>query len=72
MTAPPSTTEPIPIRAPVPTSVHGRVVTDADPVGEDGGLAGVDVQAAQVLDVALGADRDLIVVGPQDSAVPHA
>ena len=48
-----------------PGPVHCRVMTDADPVGELGGLAGIDMQAAQILDVASGADRDLISVGSQ-------
>src|SRR5712691_4290450 len=53
-------------------AVHGRVVTQAYPWFQPDRLAGVDVQAAQVLDVALLADEDLVIVGAQDSVVPHA
>ncbi len=54
------------------SAVHGRVVTQADPRLERDRLARVDVQAAQVLDVALLADEDLVIVGAQDGAVPDA
>ena len=53
-------------------AVHGRVVTQAYPRLEPGRLARVDVQAAQILDVALLADEDLVIVGAQDGAVPDA
>jgi hypothetical protein len=53
-------------------TVDGRVMTDADPVGELGGLAGIDMQAAQILDVALRANRDPITVGSEHRPVPDA
>src|SRR6185437_12413425 len=54
------------------SAVHGRVVTQADPSLEPGRLAGVDVKAAQVLDVALRADEDLVIVGAEHGVVPDA
>jgi hypothetical protein len=55
-----------------PGTVDGRVMTDADPVGELRWLAGINVQTAQVLEVALRADRNPISVGSEHGPVPDA
>jgi hypothetical protein len=47
-------------------------MAETDPVLQDHGLTGVDVQAGQILDVALLADDDLVLVGPQHGPVPDA
>jgi hypothetical protein len=51
-------------------AMHGRVVAEAHPILEQGRLSRVHVQAAQILDVALGADDNLGVIGTQHRAVP--
>lgn len=51
-------------------AVHGGVMTETDPVLQHRGLARVYVQAAQILDIALGADDDVVVVGAQHGPVP--
>src|ERR1039457_1670651 len=47
-----------------------RPMAKAGPRPEHDRLARIDVQAAQILDVALRAHHDLVVVSPQDGAVP--
>src|SRR6185437_3511808 len=46
------------------------MVAETDPVGEHGWLTRIDVDAAQILDVALVADGNHVVVGAQHRAVP--
>ena len=50
-------------------AVHGRVVAKADPVFEHGRLTWIDVQAAQILDIALGAHDYFLVVRAQHGPV---
>jgi len=54
------------------SAVHDRAMAEADPGLEDGRLTGVDMNAAQILNVAFFSDRDLIFVGAQHAAVPDA
>ena len=51
-------------------AVHGSAVPKADPFLQYGWLTRIDVQAAQVLDVALGADHDLRVIRAEHRPVP--
>src|SRR5215472_13751006 len=50
--------------------MHDSSVAEADPIRQHDWLAGVDVQAAQILDIALSADHDLVVIGAQHRSVP--
>jgi len=52
-------------------TVHGCPVAEADLVLQDRGFAGIYVHAAQVLDIALGADDNAVIVCPQDASVPN-
>jgi len=52
------------------SAMHGRSMPEADSVLQDGRLTGVDMDAAQVLNVALVPDHDLGVIGPEDAAIP--
>jgi hypothetical protein len=51
-------------------AVHSSPVAKADPVFKNDWLAGVDVQAAQILDVDVSAHYDLVFVSSQNRAVP--
>jgi len=50
--------------------VDGRVVAKTDPVFQGGRLTGIDMHAAQILDVALSADDYLLVVRAEYRPVP--
>ena len=50
--------------------MHDCPMPEADALLEHRGLASIDVQAAQILDVALRADDDLVVIRAQYAAVP--
>lgn len=52
--------------------MQSGVMTHRDSRLKHRGLAGISMDTAQVLDVALGPDRYLIFVRPENRAVPHA
>jgi hypothetical protein len=53
-------------------AVDRRPVPQADSLLQDHGLAGIHVQAAQILDVAVRPDGYLVLVSSKDSSVPDA
>jgi hypothetical protein len=51
--------------------MHRGAMAEADAIFKRDGLARIDMEAAQILNVDFRADHDLVGVRPEHGAVPH-